>query len=171
MKLRRTLSLATFALGTLFAQSPVLHASHWTAVASTGTVDESAENFYAFAPNPTTLGYLGGSMSILPVVARYNVTNTSNASGEIAPWNTLELGYFDNANGSVVTAQLFEVDPCTGLRTLICQAQSVNAAASTCVTCTFNAPIDFGNFLYYVEVTITRNNSNLLPTANTLRIF
>lgn len=167
--MKRTLSLMALFFAVLLALPPGLQADHWTAVASTGTVDEAAEAFYAFAPNPTTLGYLAGSMSILPVVARYNVTNTSGL--DIATWNTLELGYFDNANGSAVTAQFFEVDRCTGQRTLICQVTSVNAAAASCVSCSFDATIDFANFLYYVEVTITRNNSNLQPTANTLRIF
>lgn len=170
MKLRRTLSLATCALGTLLAVSPVAHASHWTAVASTGTVDESAAAAGIFAFGPTTLGYLPGIMALAPIVARYNVTNTSGV--DIAPWTTLELGYFDNAAAGQITADLYKVDPCTGVRSLLCTATSANMAVPSCVTCTFAGNvIDFSQYLYYVEVTVDRNNAGALPTANTLRIF
>lgn len=167
--MKKTLSLVALAFGILLALPPVAHAEHWTAVASTGTVDESAESYYAFGANPTSLGYLGGSAAVTPVVARYNVTNTSGQ--EIAPWNLLELGYLENSNAAQVTAQFFQVDPCTGQRTLICTAVSVNSATPNCVRCTFGVGIDFSQFLYYVEVTVSRTNAAVSPTATTLRIF
>ncbi len=167
--MKRTLSFVALAFGLLFALAPAAPAQTWTAVASTGTVDEAAEAFYGFGANPTSLGYLGGSASLLPVVARYNVTDVS-ATGKPV-WNTLELGYLENAAGAAVTAQFFQVDPCSGQRTLICGVTSVNSAAPNCVRCTFAQSIDFNLFLYYVEVTVTRNNAALLPTANTLRIL
>jgi hypothetical protein len=105
-----------------------------------------------------------------PVVARYNVTNTTGQ--EIATWSTLELGYLENSNNAQVSASLYQVDPCSGLRTLICTVTSVNSAVPICrTTCTFDNPIDFGNFLYYVEVIVSRTNNMVNPTANTLRIF
>ena len=165
--MKRTLSLVTLAFAVLLAAPLMLHADHWTAVGSTGTVDEAALGF--FCMNGTQLGYRAGSASVSPIVARYNVTNTSGQ--EIAPWNVLELGYFDNAAAGQVTAQFFQVDPCTGARTLICSVTSLNAAAPNCVRCTFGVGIDFSQFLYYVEVTVSRTNAAALPTANTLRIL
>lgn len=165
--MKRTLFLAALISGFLLA--PALHAEHWTAVASTGTVDEAAETFYAFGNSPTSLGYLGGSAVLNPIVARYNVTNTSGQ--EMPLWNQLELGYFDNSAAGQVVAQFFRVDPCTGVRTLICSVTSVNAATASCVRCSFATGIDFSQFLYYVEVTISRSNAAALPAAHTLRIF
>jgi hypothetical protein len=167
--MKKTLSLVALAFGFLFALAPVAQAQTWTAVASTGTVDESAEAFYGFGANPTSLGYLGGSASVLPVVARYNVTDISGT--EKPAWNTLELGYLENSANAAVTATFYQVDPCSGQRTPICTVTSVNSAIPNCVRCTFDTTIDFANFLYYVEVTVTRANANLFPTANTLRIY
>lgn len=168
--MKKTLSLVALAFGSLLALAPVaLDAQVWTAVASTGTVDEAAEAFYGFGANPTSLGYLAGSASVAPVVARYNVTDISGT--EKPAWNTLELGYLENSNMASVTAAFYEVDPCSGQRTLICTVTSVNSALPNCVRCTFANTIDFANFLYYVEVTVARSNAALTPTANTLRIY
>jgi hypothetical protein len=157
------------ALLALLAVPATVHAQAWTAAASTGAVDESSLGFFAFTNS--SLGYLPGSMSLQRVVGRYNVTDVT-ASGT-PPWTTLELTYFDNAAGSQVTAQLFQVTPCTGAIALLCTAVSVNAPANACVTCTLpaGAVLNFNNFVYYVEVVISRNNAALTPSAIALRIF
>ncbi|HEX2643853.1 MAG TPA: hypothetical protein VHU81_12745 [Thermoanaerobaculia bacterium] len=165
--MRKTLSLVTLALGILLALPPMAQAEHWTAVGSTGTVDESASGFYGFGA--TSAGYRAGSTALTSAVFRYNVTNTSGQ--EIAPWNEFELGYFDNGATGQVLAQFFQVNPCTGARTLICSITSQDSPTANCARCTFGTAIDFSKFLYYVEVTVSRSNSAALPTANTLRIF
>ena len=140
----------------------------WTAVASTGAIDEASLG--AYATNGSFLQHLAGSL--VNVVSRYNVTNTFGGGiTDLPPWNTLELGYFDNAAGSTVSAVLFRVDPCTGARMVLCSIISADNAVATCQRCTFSQQIDFSNFLYYVEVTVTRNANNLTPSARTLRIF
>jgi hypothetical protein len=143
----------------------------WTAVASTGTIDESALGIFAFGS--TNLGYLGGSAAVTPIVARYNVTNTLGGGvSDIMPWTTLELGYFDNSVNSAVRADFFRVDRCTGAQQLICTAGSVDAAASQCVRCTFPAgTVNFANNLYYVQVTLSRNAAAVSPQALTLRLL
>lgn len=167
MGMKRILCLFTLAGAMLLA--PALDAQVWTAVASTGTVDEAAVGIFAFGANPTSFGYSAASMSTAPIVARYNVTDVSGT--QKPAWTNLELGYLENAAGAVVTAQLFQVDPCSGQRTLICGVSSVNSPLPNCVRCTFDTQIDFGQYLYYVEVTVSRNSTALNPTANTLRIF
>jgi hypothetical protein len=149
-------------------QSP---SRHWTAVASTGSVDEAAAGFYAFTD--AALGYLPGSPAVdRPIVARYDVTSTANAAhAETTPWNTLELGYFDNAPGSSVTARLIQVERCTGAPTEVCRVTSVDAANRTCQKCAFSTPIDFTRFSYYVEVTLLRRTVDLVPQALTLRLY
>jgi hypothetical protein len=141
----------------------------WTAVASTGVVDESATGIYAFGT--TNLGY-NGAGSLNPIVARYNVTNTLGGGvSDTPPWTILELGFFDNNAGSSVAATLFRVNPCTGVQTAICTASSFDNAASACTFCQFPAnTFNFATNLYYVEVKIGRNAVALNPQAFTLRI-
>lgn len=140
----------------------------WTAVASTGALDESAAG--AYAVGGAVLGHTGGSLTTL--VARYNVTNTyGGGSDDTPPWTRFELGYFDNSASGQVTARLYRVDPCTGAPLLICTVPSVDSTTPDCDTCTITAGFDFSQYLYYVEVTISRTSSAATPTARTLRIY
>jgi hypothetical protein len=140
----------------------------WTAVASTGVVDESAVGIYSFGS--TNLTYLGGSASVAPIVARYDVTNTWAAS-DTPPWTVLEMGYFDSSPSSQVQADLYQVDRCTGAQKLLCSVISTDSTVSTCGHCTLGAPVNFGTNLYYVQVTLSRTVPSVVPQALTLRIF
>jgi hypothetical protein len=163
--------------GSLFlALSQIAFAAHdWTAVASTGAIDNSSLGFFAFAG--PTLTYLAGSNSAAPVIARYNVTNTydEGAIPDMPGRTTLELGY--SAIGlppGAVSATLFQVDPCTGNQVAICTVNSLPNATNICGTCNFGAGVfNFANHLYYIQVTLTRPlpPPNLFPTAKTLRLF
>ncbi len=140
----------------------------WTAVASSGSIDEASLG--AYSVNGSILQHAAGSL--VTVVARYNVTNTLGGGvSDLPPWNTLELGYFDIAAGSSVGAALFQIDPCTGNRVLLCVITSADSTAPTCQRCTFAQQINFASFLYYVEVVVARNATNQIPSARTLRIF
>jgi len=136
----------------------------WTAVGSTGVVDESAAAIYAFGS--TNLTYLGSSTSTNAIVARYNVTNTWGMS-DTPPWTVLEMGYTDNNPSVSVRADLFKVDPCTGAQSLICTVTSLDSTTSTCARCpgfaanTFN----FGTNAYYVQVTLTRTAITVTPPS------
>ena len=141
----------------------------WTAVASTGAVDESS--VMLFGTSGASLGFRGANGFL--VGARYNVTNTfdNNPIPTLPGWTTLELGS-TAPNGTSVTATLFQVDPCTGLQTELCRARNHGEVPNpTCEKCTFAVPIDFAQFLYYVEVKVARANVNLQPAAHTLRIY
>ena len=141
----------------------------WTAVGSTGTVDEASLGFFGTAgPN---LGFRGANGAL--IVARYNVTNTydNNAIPTAPGWATLELGS-TTPGASVVLARLWQVDPCTGQQVQLCQAiNNTDNAIPHCVTCTFAVPIDFAQFVYYVEVDLQRNNMNQFPSVFSLRIY
>jgi hypothetical protein len=163
-------SLAVALAVTVLAGLPLAaQTGTWTAVASTGVVDESAAGIYAFGA--TNLGY-NAAGSVAPIVARYNVTNTfGGGSSDTPPWMFLELGYFDNAAASQVSATLFRVNPCTGAQVALCTVTSFDSAASTCNTCAFaGGSINFAAALYYVEVRISRTAVAVSPQALTLRI-
>jgi hypothetical protein len=149
----------------------------WTAVGSTGAVDESALNIFAFTDacvgyRPATTGAVTGAIEI-----RYNVTNTydNRTPPTIPGWTTLELGSMVTT-GSQVEAILYKVEKCTGNQSEVCRARNTPSPLPTpapvCKTCTFAAnALDFANNLYYVKMTITRTTPNAQPRGCTLRIF
>ena len=66
-------------------------AKPWTAVGSTGVVDEASLNVFAFGT--ADIAFKAGAAGTV-VVARYNVTNTfdNNANPNRPGWTTLEMG-------------------------------------------------------------------------------
>ena len=157
------------ASGKANAVAPQLIPAPWTAVGSTGAVDEMS--IPLFGTNGPNLGFRGANGNL--IVARYNVTNTydNNPIPTLPGWSKIELGSTTPGN-SIVTARLWQVDPCTGQQIQLCQAiNNTDNAIPHCVTCTFAVPIDFALFVYYVEVDIQRPNGMTNPSVFSLRIF
>jgi len=151
------------------ASAPQVLPAPWTAVGSTGVVDETS--LALFGTSGPNLGFRGANGNL--VVARYNVTNTfdNNPIPTQPGWSKLELGSTTPGN-SIVMARLWQVDPCTGQQIQLCQAiNNTDNAIPHCVTCTFAVPIDFALFVYYVEVDIQRPNGMSNPSVFSLRIF
>jgi hypothetical protein len=155
------------------AQQPV----PWTAVASTGAVDEESLNRYAATASSIT--YRAASQSLDPIQVRYNVTDLSLMQ-PIPGWTHLELGSVVPGGGSFVSATLFRVDRCTGEQQELCTTTNdggPNPADQQprCTTCEFPAnAINFSfaaGYLYYVRVTLDRNDQPDPPSALTLRLF
>jgi hypothetical protein len=165
----------------------------WTAVASTGTVDESAfaggMPIFAFGPplppyppTVTSVGYNPASNSLARIILRYNVTNTYETGplGKNQPlWKVLELGS-TAPPGSSVTATLFRVNPCNGEQERVCVVTNSNQpwppttnSPGICLRCDFPVgSIDFEKALYYVEVMLSRAQiGGPSPAAHTLRIY
>lgn len=143
----------------------------WTAVASTGTIDEASLNFFTFGT--TDLAFAGGGGT--QILARYNVTNTFDNSPfgpHIPGWRTLELGS-TAPTGSFVVADLYRVDPCTGARVHLCRAFNSNGGGPKCDFCQLQSPvdIDFAKGLYYIELRMGRTPGSAGPRAHTLRIY
>jgi hypothetical protein len=166
MKSSRVLVLAAVALF-VTALTASAQMGTWTAVGSTGTVDPQQVNLFAVT-NGTRLGFAGGTGNT--IVARFNVTNTWGIS-DTPPWTTLEVGAL-NSSLNPVTATLYRVDPCTGVRNQICRATNdIAGSTGVCVSCQFpNNSFNFANFLYYVEVSISRTTTTGTPQLSTLRI-
>lgn len=142
----------------------------WTAVGATGAVDESSLTRFAFTN--ASAGYATTTPSVDPLEFRFNVTNTydNGANPNVPGWTSMQLG--GQAPGtSFVTAQLYQVDPCTGAQKLICQDRIVQAPNGTCVKCTFTATtVDFGRANYYVRVLMDRATPSENPLLHGLRI-
>ena len=161
----RTLArLAAFALF-LTALPLAAQTGAWTAVASTGAPDDSSIGRYA----TTTAHFQHATNALGTIYARYNVTNTYGI--DTPPWNTLELGYFDDTAQGSVTAILFQVDRCTGAVTFLCGKTSADVIGASCVSCTFTQQIDFNKYNYVVEIQVNRSTTNTVAVARTLRIY
>lgn len=141
----------------------------WTALGSTGAVDEASLNIYAV--NGSEIGFRPGVASSL-VTARYNVTNTfdNNANPNKPGWRTLEMGSTAPIN-TIIEAKLFEVRACSPDPVLLCTARN-RSMDNPCARCTISGTIDFTDRLYFVEVTLNRPSPNsATPRMHTLRIF
>ena len=141
----------------------------WTAVGSTGVVDEAS--FKNFAFGTTDIGFAASATGTV-VVARYNVTNTfdNNANPNKPGWTTLEMGSNAPLN-TIIEARLFQVKTCDQQQTLICTARN-RSNDKPCAKCTIQGTVDFTNNLYYVEVTLNRNSlNNQPPRMFTLRLL
>jgi hypothetical protein len=162
--MKKLLLLATVALATLAVpQKTIAAAPPWTTACSAGaTLQRIDLDHYSVFDNYLTLapGELG------PIVARYNVTNTTTVRRPA--WTTFELGYLDTDPSGSVTATLVQFDPCENVLTPICTVTSVDNL--TCQNCTNLPPFDFANFVYYVEVTVSRSTDTQTVRAESLRL-
>jgi len=149
----------------------------WTAVGSSGSVDESSIPFFGFTN--ASAGY-GFNASTAPLEFRYNVVNVQHflsATGGIPNvtnpgWTIMEFGAQAPLT-SLAEAYLYRVNRCTGQQVLICQVRHSNQPApGVCRTCQFpNTTFNFTSFLYYVRVVLDRNTPGEAPMAHTLRIY
>jgi len=181
--LHRALATNTSANAPRSAVAPQSQWRPWTAVASSGAIDPMYFSVAACGSTPNTpsdLGFKGGSTA-MQLLSRYNVTNTfdNNANPNDPGWNTLELGAIAPGNSSV-KATLYRIEQCSGqivspiptqLNVPLCSVTISAQTTATCKTCTFTTPIDFGSYLYLVEVRIARNHTKLQPLAYTLRVY
>jgi hypothetical protein len=148
----------------------------WTAVASTGAVDEISMPHFIFGTGigsaPSAFGFNTTTQSVR-LQARYNVTNTydNNPNPNLPGWTTLELGA-EAPGTSTVTAILHRIERCSAKADTLCIVTITNQPASGCKTCAFPVgSVDFMTFLYVVDVRITRPNTLTRPFAHTLRIY
>jgi hypothetical protein len=142
----------------------------WTAIGSTGAVDEAALGIYAV--NGAELGFKSASAGTV-IVARYNVTNTfdNNSDPAVPGWTTLEMGSNAPLN-CINSATLYRVKYCDRTPEPLCTARN-RSSDHPCATCQFlSTDVDFSGYLYYVEVSLDRTGApGASPTVYTLRLY
>jgi len=166
---RASTRLAIAATPAPASTSQVAPGRPWTALGSTGAVDEASLGVYAYAT--TEIGFKPGGIGGV-VVARYNVTNTfdNNPSPNKPGWRTLEMGSNAPLN-TVIDATLLQVKSCSPEPVVLCKVRN-RSNDQPCAKCDISGTIDFTDNLYYVEVTLNRpRTSAALPRMFTLRIF
>jgi hypothetical protein len=139
----------------------------WSMVGSCGAIANPAAG-YDFTGPTFTFSTLYRS----PLIARYRVTNTYGSAITTSPaWTTLHATFTDNSNAGSVVAKLIRVDKCNNTETTLCTITSSDGADPQCATCSFNnGDVDFANYEYYVQVTLSRSNTTAVEALHSLSI-
>jgi hypothetical protein len=155
-------------LSMLLSAVPAFAQMDWNAVGSTGDIDETSAGL--FDVNGPQLAFRPAAVGVL--VARYQVTNTYGAGiTKMPPWNTMLMAYNDNGAGATVRARLFRLHTCERQPQLICEVRSAdNGVCGPCQIAAFALPIDFNNYVYYVEVDMTKAAAADFPALYHLAI-
>ena len=170
---RRALGVAALALGA----SQCAHAFPWTSTGSGGTPDEAA---LASDTLPGKISLSGPYVTLLNAPAsssatiRYNVTAVFDRSYVFTP--SLEVRFQDSSANTRVLSVLKSYDTTNGAVQTLAQLDSNSFAASSLYqiqrSCsTNNLPInEFGRYVYWVEVTLSRSAATGLASLAALRI-
>jgi len=160
--------IGALGLAALLAVSSNAGAQVWTAVGSTGAVeDTSLANYFA---GGSSLAFRSGATGT--VAAGYNVTNPLT-SGSPA-WTTLELTA-RNAGGSPATfanATLYRVPRTGSSASGLCTLAAPATGATSTTTCTFSSTlVDFANYNYFVRVILGRDSTASTQAAFGIRVY
>jgi hypothetical protein len=162
--------IGALGLAMLLVVSSSAGAQVWTAVASTGAIeDASLGNYFAGA---SALAFRFGATG--QVGANFSVTNPKDTSGSPA-WTTLEFTA-RNPGGSPATfaqAILYRVPRgSSSVSPSVCIALAPATGATSTTTCTFSSSlIDFANYYYFVRVLLGRDSTASTVAAYEIRVF
>jgi hypothetical protein len=149
----------------------------WTSAATAGSIMETASLNRVAVTQESTAGITFGANRAGTIKVRYNVVNTAVLPGGqstgLPPWTTFEMADVIPAGGAAVTASLYKLAKCGDIPVLICQINGAVNPLVKCDTCAFAAgAFDYFNFIYYVEVTLTRpSNAVAAPKLYSLRVY
>lgn len=143
----------------------------WNMAGSTGNVDEAAANAGLYAFTGTNAHFRGANVG--QIVLRYPVTNTYGSFGStIPPWTTMQLAAIDNSANGFVAARLVQVDRCSNVETTLGTITTVDDDNGGVQCPIVNvAGIDFGNFIYYIEVTLARNAAAAQASVQSVALY
>jgi hypothetical protein len=150
-----SLGILVLLVALLMAHPAAAQSYDWSNTGSTGNfLNNSFFNATATGPTLKFKSVFTGT-----IVKRYLVTNTFGSSTSSIPgWTTLRAAFTDDsANGSVVI-KLFKIAKCDNTETQLCEIDSSDASGVQCESCALasSSDVDFANFSYWVEVTLSR---------------
>lgn len=158
----RTLSLAVLSF---FFVLSAASAQIWTAVGSSGAVDESALSIYEVGTS--TIGYLSSSSSTSSIYVRYNVTDGGSSTPS---WTTFEILGNNAGVSNGITATLYAISRTSGGATLIRSIATTGNNFTTTYSTSLPS-LNFNNNYYVVEAIITRISSSAHPTLEGVRLY
>ena len=146
-----------FALAALLVALPAAAQTYdWSSIGSTGVPDYPST--YKFTTAGPTLKF--ASFQTGTVLLRYPVTNTyGSATSKTPGWTTLLATFTDDSSSGSVQVRFVKVNKCDNTETQLCSITSTDGTSTpVCDTCTFSSTdVDFANYYYYIEVTLTRS--------------
>lgn len=152
----------------MLAISSSAGAQMWTAVASTGAIEDTSLGTYYAASS--SLAFRAGATGT--VGALYNVTNPKD-SGSPA-WTTMEFTA-KNPGGSPATfaqAVLYRVPRGTASgASSVCIAIAPVSGPATTTPCWLSSAMDFANYRYFVRVLLGRDSTANIVSAFEIRIY
>lgn len=162
--------IVRFALLSLFlvSLSAAAQPMDWNMVGSAGSIDPATTALGNLQFVNMTAQHAGGALG--QITLRYPVTNTFGSSSGVftVPWTRMEVGHIDNGAGGFVTARLWQVNRCTNAQVMIAIMNSIDGGGVTVcpiVPIAMGAlPLNFAANIYYIEVTIGRNNVGFNPS-------
>ncbi|HTG33246.1 MAG TPA: hypothetical protein VLB76_09965 [Thermoanaerobaculia bacterium] len=136
----------------------------WTAVGSTGAIDEGSLAVYA--TNDASLFFASGTTG--NIISYFNVVN--NSGTDTPPWTTLDLTSKDGSANSNVTAVLYRVPKCSGSALAVCSALSSETSTTPVCTSCSTGQLDFANNAYFIKVLVDRSAITASPAFYGLRL-
>jgi hypothetical protein len=138
----------------------------WTGAPGAGVFDEQSVGIYQVDPGGI---HYNGSGSTTPILARYNLTDTTGFG--TPGWTTIELGAYDPSPNSQVLIRVFRVN-LLGSTSMISACASLDNSFLVKRQCPLMTPINFndGN-VYTVEVSISRSSTSVSPIFTGVRLF
>jgi hypothetical protein len=160
--------IATIGLMGMLAVASSADAQMWSAVASTGTFEDTSLGTYWIGAS--SLAFRSGATGT--VGAYFNVTNPTSGSPS---WTTFEFTA-RNPGGSAATyaqAILYRVPRSSSSgASSVCIASAPATGATSTTTCTFSSSlIDFANYYYFVRVVLGRDSTASVVAAYEMRVF
>jgi len=140
------------------------NAVDWTAVGSTGAIDEGSLGVYA--ANDAALFFATGTTG--NIISYFNVVN--NSGSDTPPWTTLDLTSKDGSASGNVTAVLYRVPKCSGSAIAVCSALSSETSTTPVCTSCSTGQLDFANNAYFIKVFVDRSATTASPTLYGLRL-
>ena len=135
---------------------PLAAQSDWNIVGSGGEVDEDSLTLYQYSG--ARIKFKTGATGTITV--RYPVIAYGNANGLQPIWDVMRLTAV-TAVGGTVSAKLVQVDECSGEEETFCTVNG--SGAPGCSLCIFPPVVDFTQFSYYIEGTLTRSTTAVDP--------
>ena len=163
----KTLMRISF-LGLLLTALPLAAQTYdWSMAGSCGAVHNPAAGYTFSGPTFTFSPFYRSALT-----ARYRVTNTYGSAFSKTPaWTTLYASLTDNSSSGSVVAKLIRVDKCNSTETVLCTITSTDSSDPHCESCSFNSSdIDFANYEYYVQVTLSRSITTATEALHTVAI-
>ena len=162
-------NLMRFALLSLVLVTlPAAAQMEWNIAGSTGIIDPATAPGSVQFVNMTAQHAAG---AVGQIILRYPVTNTSLAGGTVPGWTAMEVAHVDNGPNAFVTVRLIEVDRCTNVQRQIAILNSLDGPAGPVCPVVGVPPMDFGQKVYYVEVTLNRTAVAAIASLQYVALF